>query len=288
MTTISLAQRLMRYLIEEDITRLPMSAREEMRENINLGLDAFGQLLPDARRQRPVTFVIAPPQTITLTVADAETSAASLSVPVASGKGLVVAADPKLNRWVTGPALSLPYFGGSGAQSAQVFSDGFDLGERCDQIIGDPTFTQAGSASTLKLQYRRFFADTQVVEFGEVREWWLESFGGSDAGGFSNLLRLWPIPTVRGHLTVTLAQFTSPVTLNDMHVTARTLPVQTIEEGYLVALCAEQFLDSGLLREKVDKNEIRGSADRARAAMAARGNQNPSGQANWVGTPQGF
>jgi hypothetical protein len=182
----------------------------------------------------------------------------------------------------------LPYFGGSGAQSAQVYSDAFDLGERIDQIIGEPFFTQAGSSTASRVQQRRFFPDTEVLEYGEVREWWLETFGGSDAGGFSSLLRLWPVPTVRGHLTVVLAQFCAPVTLNDMHVTARTLPVQVIEEGYLVALCAEQFLDSSLLREKVDKNEMRGSADRARSAMQSRANQNPSGHANWVGTPQGY
>jgi hypothetical protein len=288
MTTISLAQRLMRYLNEEDITRLPMSAREELREKINLGLDTFGQLLPDARRQRPVTFLVNGPQTITLTVADGQNTVASLSEPVAGGKGLIVAADPKLNRLLSGPALMLPYFGGSGSQSAQVYCDGFDLGERADQIIGVPTFTQAGGSSTAKLTLRSYFPDNAPMEYGEVREWWLETFGGSDAGGFSNLLRLWPIPTVRGYVTVTLAQFCAPVTLNDMHVTARTLPVQVIEEGYLVALCAEMLLDSTLLREKVDKNAMRDSANRARDAMVARANQNPSGQPNWVGTPQGF
>ena len=287
MTTISLAQRLMRYLKEEDITRLPMAAREEMREKINLGLDAFGQLLPDARRQRPVTFVINGPQTVTMTVADGENSVASLSESVAGGKGLIIGADPKINRLVNGPALMLPYFGGSGAQLAQVFSDGFDLGDRADEIIGVPTFTQAGGSSPDELNMRSS-KDSFSMEYGKVREWWLEPFGGGDAGGFSNLLRLWPIPTVRGHVTVTLAQFCAPVTLNDMHVTARVLPVQVIEEGYLVALCAEHFLDSSLLRESVDKNAITDSAIRAREAMAVRANQNPSGQANWVGTPQGY
>lgn len=300
MTTVQLAQRLMRNLSVSDWSRLPMDAKEEVREAMNSGLDEFVRLLPSARTVRDATFVIEEPKTISATVTDASTAlvigtsypigayASALDLP---GRGIVLAGDSKLNRLLSSTVLVQHFLGTAGVVAGTIYGDGIPLGARAEQLAGTPYFTPAPSSQRHHLTHvedRSSWSGLDTVQTGQPAHWWVDSFGGGDAQATTWLLRLHPLPSARGILTVPMKQFPASVTLTDLHITARSLPVQELEEGHLANLCAANLLTCTLWREDVNKADVRTKADTSRSAMAARSNPNPSGQRHSVGTPQGY
>lgn len=300
MTTVQLAQRLMRNLSISDWSRLPMDAKEEVREAMNLGLDEFVRLLPRSRTVRDMPFVIEEPKTISATVTDGSTTlsivtgypigayAAATDLP---GRGIVLTGDSKLNRLLSSTQLVEHFLGTAGTVAGTIYGDGIPLGARAEQLAGTPTFTPANSSQRHHLTHvedRSSWSALGTVQTGQPAYWWVDSFGGGDAQATSWLLRLHPLPSARGTLSVPMKQFPASVSLTDLHITARSLPVFELEEGHLANLCAANLVTCPLWRADVNKSDVRTKASDSRQAMAARANHNPGGHPNRVGTPPGY
>lgn len=302
MTTAQLAQRLAQEMWGVDFSALTMTQKEKLRDGINLALDEFGSLLPAHRKQRGAPFVVDEPRTISVNV-----TAGSTAITVATGlpfgfyaaasdlvgRGLVLASSPSLNRLLSSTALLLPYLGTTGAVAGTLYADGVPLPARVEQLAGEVTFLKEGQATPLPLTHRNDFPFTAAYTngttiTGEPSVWWLEPFGGADAQDVRMVLRVWPLPSVRGILMVPLSRFVAAVTLSDMHITPRELPVDEIEQGYLVSLCTPHLLGSSGLREGLSPANIQTMAGLTRSMLRTRANHNPSGQPNRCGTPAGF
>lgn len=300
MTTVQLAQRLMRYLSVSDWARLPMDAAEEVREAMNSGLSEFVSLLPQHRTVREASFVIEAPKTISATVTDASTAlvistgypigayASALDLP---GRGIVLAGDSKLNRLLSSTQLTEHFLGSGGVVACTLYADGIPLGARAEQLAGTPYFTPTASSQRHYLTHvedRSAWSANAAVQTGQPAYWWVDSFGGGDAQATSWLLRLHPLPSARGILSVPMKQFPASVSLTDLHITARSLPVFELEEGHLANICAANLITCPLWRADVNKADVRTKASDSRQAMRARANPNPGGQPNRCGTPPGF
>lgn len=303
MTTAQLAQRLAQEMWGMDFARLSMTQAEKLRDGINLGLDEFGGLLPSHRKVRNVPFVVESSKAVSVNVTEASAVISiATALPISAvyataadmvGRGLVLAGAPNVNRLVSATELQMPWLGSSGAVAGTLYADGIPLNARLDQISGAVTFLKEGTTEPLALHPRHDFVGTSLyasasAQIGEPAVWWLESFGGHDAQEVRLVLRLWPLPSVRGTLVVPLKQFAAPVTLTDLHQTLRTLPVDEIEQGHLVALCAVWLLTAPGLRDDLNVNAIAAVAETSRRQLAARANPNPSAVPNQVGTPQGW
>jgi hypothetical protein len=300
MTTVQLAQRMMRNLTVSDWSRLPMDAAEEVREAINMGLDAFSRILPVHRTVRDATFVIEEPKAISVTVTDASKAivigtffpfGAYASASDLPGRGVILAGDTKLNRLLSSTEMIEHYMGASGSVSAMLYSDGIPIGHRADQLAGIPYFTPSTSSQRHHLIHvddARSWTANASVHTGQPAYWWVDPFGGSDALATSWLLRLHPLPTGRGILSVPMKQFPASVTLTDLHITPRALPIQELEEGHLANICAAYLITCPLWKETVNKADVRAKADDSRRAMEARSNHNPSGFPNRVHTRPGY
>lgn len=286
-----------------DFAALSMTQAEKLRDGINLGLDEFGGLLPSHRKVRNVPFVVESSKAISVNVTAASTAITiATSLPISAvyaaaadlvGRGLVLAGAPNVNRLVSSTELQMPWLGSTGALAGTLYADGIPLNARMDQISGAVTFLKEGTTEPLALHPRQDFVGTSLyssasAQIGEPAVWWLESMGGHDAQEVRQVLRLWPLPSVRGTLVVTLKQFAAPVTLTDLHQTSRSLPVDEIEQGHLVALCAVWLLTAGGLRADINPQAITAVAQTSRRQLAARANPNPSGVPNQVGTPPGW
>ena len=300
MTTVQLAQRLMRNLAVSDWSRLPMDAAEEVREAINLGLDEFVRLLPSHRTIREASFVIEEPKAISVTATDASTAlvigtgfplgayASALDLP---GRGIVITGDSRLNRLLSSTELVTHFLGAGGVVAATLYGDGIPLGVRGNQLAGAPAFTPANSATKhylSQVEPASEWGANSSVQTGQPSAWWVDSFGGSDAQLTTWLLRLHPLPSARGILTVPMKSFPASVSLTDLHITARSLPVFELEEGHLANICAANLITCPLWRENVNKADVRTKAADSRVAMASRSNPNPSGRPHSVGTPHGY
>lgn len=300
MTTFQLAQRLAQQLWGGDFARLDITQAEQLRAGVNLALDEFGSLLPTHRRKRQAPFLVESPQSISATVTEASTAISiSTGFPISAilstaadmaGRGVVLAGDVSVNRFVSSATLFQPWMQASGSVTGTVYSDGIAIPARIDQVAGTPLLVQSSGAALPALTHRQSEQswNQNDTEVGTPREWWLEEIGGGDAVATQLLLRLWPLPSTRLRLVLPLLQFCAPVTMGDLHVDSRLLPVEEIEHGYLTAIAAEKLLTATGLSEKIDPAEIRTAADAARASLKRRANPSPSGQPTTVGTPRGF
>jgi hypothetical protein len=303
MTTAQLAQRLAQKMWGEDFSRLSMTQAEELRDGINIALDEFGGFLPAHRKVRSVPFVVESSKSVSVEVtAASSTIVIATSLPISTvyaapadlvGRGLVLAGAPNLNRLISSTALLLPWIGSTSTVAGTLYADGIPLPARADQLAGEVTFLKEGTTEPALLHPRQDFPSTSLhanasTQIGEPAVWWLDSFGGHDAQEISLILRLWPLPSVRGTLTVKLKQFAAPVTLDDLNVTSRSLPVDTTEQGHLVAICAEHLLTASGLRKDLNPAAISVQAASVRTLLSNRANSNPAAVPNRVGTPQGW
>lgn len=301
-TTFQLAQRVAQRMFGQDSARLPITKAEDLRDALNFGLDEFAKALPDHRKIRPMPAVLDEPRAITLNVtAGSATVSIATALPFGAytvaadliGRGLVIAGMPNVNRLISSTAMLMPYLGATGSVAATVYADGVPLPARVERVASGVAWLREGSSDARELRHHADFPRTSAYASsgsatGDPSVWWVEPVGGTDAQDVKLVLRVWPLPTTRGTLIMSAMQFAAPVTMDDLHITTRALPVDEMELGFLAAICASHLLGSPGLRSDIKASQIETAADRARLMLAARANNNPSGEPNRYGTPDGY
>lgn len=301
MTTAQLSQKLAQKMWGEDFARLSMTMAEDLRDAINMGLAQLAKFLPPQRRVRETAFVVDGPQVIevTMTVGSPDFTLGTV-LPIGSyqttedlvGRGLVVSGSPALQRLLTASQMVEPWLGASGPQSATLYGDGIPLSVRTDQVSGGVRWQSEFAAAPVPIAFRETPPDAErrntASSLGTPTEWWLENFAGGDAQEVSLVLRLWPLPSTRGLVRVPISQLPAEVSLEDLHVTPRAMPINTLEQGFFTALVAGYLTDAPKLRGDIDITQIVRKSAEALAWFENSANPNPSGQPHRVGTPSGW
>ncbi len=301
MTTAQLSQRLAQKMWGTDFARLSMTMAEELRDAINMGLAQLAKHLAPARRVRDTAFVVEGPRSVQVTMtAGSPDFTLATALPIGSyvtsadlvGRGIIIGGSPALNRLLTSSQMVEPWLGVSGLQSATLYGDGIPLGVRTDQLSGGARWQSESAASAETLTFRETSPDAQrlatVTTLGQPTEWWLENFAGGDAQEVALVLRLWPLPSTRGLVRIPISQLPAEVSLEDLHVTPRALPINTLEQGFFTALVAGYLTDAPNLRGDLDASQVARKAQDALTWFENSANPNPSGQPNRVGTPAGW
>ncbi len=288
-----IAQRLAFRLFERELNELHLNAQEAIRDGLNLALIEFGSLLPAHRTEKPLYLVMEQPQAVQATVTrGSATVAFTNSFPLGmyataldlAGKTVQMAGSG-LNRLVSSTQLAMPWLGSSGSKTGMVYADGALLNRRMEQLVGEVRWKpEAGEEKKLDLQTPPQ-TDMESPSLGTPRFAWLESIGGADATENRQLLRVWPIPSVIGAVVVPVRQFAAGITLEDMLVTKREIPVDEEEAGLVSSLAAPHLLGCTGLREGLSANDFVVAATAARSLLMTRHNPNPSGVPHKVGTP---
>ncbi len=301
MTTIQLAQRLTRYLKVKSLADTPLPVVVEIQEAMNMGLTTFQSLISESRKQKPVTWVAEEPKIVTVDLTDGSKSIeVSTAFPIGiyqsaddlTGRGLIIGSSAfRLNRFMSGTEMVDPHLGVSGTQAATILCDGIALTSQDRQMASDITIQPAGGGQLKKLVRSDSVLSTidAHLQLGQPEAYSIEYIGGSESSEASWMLRLWPLPNSRFLLKAHVSRFPAAVELCDLTQTPRHLPVDTLEEGDLVRLCAVNLLSCSLFDlEKFSTKTVQIDAQQAEIAMAKRMSPNPSGDAPFVGTPPGF
>lgn len=300
MTTIQLAQRLTRYLKVKSLADTPLPIVVEIQEAMNMGLTTFQSLISESRKQKPITWVAEEPKIVTVDLTDGSNAIAiSTAFPIGLyqsaddvvGKGLIIGSSAfRLNRFISGIEMVDPHLGVSGSQAATILCDGIALSAQDRHLASDITIQPAGGGQLKKLVRRdSVLLPDGHLQRGQPEAYSIEYLGGSEPSEASWLLRLWPLPSSRFLLKATVSRFPAAVELVDLTQTPRQLPVDTLEEGDLVRLCAVNLLSCSLFDlENISTKTVQMDAQQAEMSMQKRLSPNPSADAPFVGTPPGF
>lgn len=295
--TKQLAQRLARKMWGVDFSHLTMSTAEELRDGINKTLLEFASKLPAARKSREVPFVVDAPCSVSATVTGSSTVVALPAPPIGLypgtadlvGRGIVFNGLPVLNRLVSATKLARPWLLSGGAVQATVYGDGIPLPARLEQLVDDVSWQSASDSTPLPLPPRDVSLPISTpLQVGQPAFWWLDPFGNAEAVECSLILRVWPLPGTAGEILTKVKLWADPVTISDLNVTTRSLPIFEEELGLFCDLAAEHLLSASDLNPKLDSAAIRTSAMTARTLLDMRKQPNPSGVPNRVFTPQNW
>lgn len=295
--TKQLAQRLARKMWGLDFAHLTMSTAEELRDGINKTLLEFASKLPAARKSREVSFVVDAPQSVAATVTSGSTAVILPDLPFGLyasaadlvGRGIVFSGLPVLNRLVGSTKLARPWLLTSGSIQATVFGDGIALPPRLDQMVDGVSWQSAADSTAIPLSPRdESLPIATPLQVGQPAFWWLEPFGNAEAVEYSLILRVWPLPGAAGEILTKVKLWADPVTISDLNVTTRSLPIFEEELGLFCDLAAEHLLSAGDINPKLDAKAIRTSAMTARTLLDMRKQPNPSAVPNRVFTPHNW
>jgi hypothetical protein len=296
MTTVQLAQRLLRHLTVKDLALLSGDDALHVLDAMNAGLQQFYALAPASLKQTTLSGVLQPAQTVTLTVTNGSAVFSGYTATSAQrGYTIRIEGDDNENEIVASNGLLDDYLGTTGTKAAQVWGDCLPLNGVIERLTSEPrldtgaflakepAFRERGGWSS-PAEQRHARRDRRI---GEPSFYWIEAVGQSQGGAPAFLLRVDALPDrayrVRvdaelGPARVTFPDLTTPVALplNDAHV-----------EAYVLPLCAAALLDSPLWQDADAKRHIRERAGDAIPLIGLLGHHiaKPS---NRVRTPAGY
>jgi hypothetical protein len=298
MTTVQLAQRLLRYLTVKDLALLSGDDALHLLDAINSGIQQFYALAPSIYKQTSMSGILRAAQDVTLDV--------TLGSPIFTGytasyysKGYTIRieGDDNDNEIVASNGLLDSYMGETGTRQATIWGDCLQLNTVIDRLTSEPKL-DTGDVLWKDDEYKQwggfcypegwgFRRGLRNRKVGRPRRYWIEAVGQSQAGDPAFLLRVDTLPDqdyrvrLDGELAprkVTFIDLTTPVVLpiDDALVESNVLPI-----------CASELTESPLWQNSDNKKDVN---ERASKALQLIGLLSPiiSVPNYQVGTPKGY
>jgi hypothetical protein len=286
MTTVQLAQRLLRYLTVKDLALLSGDDALHLLDAINSGIQQFYALAPSIYKQTSMSGILRAAQNVTLDV--------TLGSPIFTGytasyysKGYTIRieGDDHDNEIVASNGLLDNYMGDTGTRQATIWGDCLQLNTVIDRLTSEPKL-DTGDVLWKDDEYKQS-GGMRNRQVGRPRRYWIEAVGQSQAGDPAFLLRVDTLPDqdyrvrLDGELAprkVAFLDLTTPVVL----------PIDdALVESHVLPICASELTDSPLWQNADNKKDVN---ERARKALQLIGLLSPiiSVPNHQVGTPKGY
>ena len=307
MTTLQLAQRLVRNLTHPDLATLPVAGALDVQDAINSGLQELWRNLPATYRTQTISGTLRAPETIAVSLT--AKYARTLTTPAFSaahdrGCTVRVSDDPRDNE-VTGPdTLRDDFLGSTLTGSAALWHDAFQLYDPIERVVSavrlyrtDGTWHTLGRVASHRdgggsgAWYAGWMGGGAVQHIarqaGTPSVYLLESAGVDQHADSEFYFKVYPMPEV--DFIVRFEAEVAPRHISLANITSRAvdLPVrETLTNSVLVPLCEAALARSPLWGNKT-LGAVQDAADRALRTLRTRAGDMglPS---NTVGTPAGF
>jgi hypothetical protein len=234
MNTLFLARQATRNLKQRQLGDLPADDALIVVNALNTALEEVYSKIPSKERRSPDSKDIREPSTAQVDIVNgAKGFAWQIGPPTPYsnvtdllGHSVTLGADPKVNRLHRSTELLQPYYGPNGVITATFYGDAIGFGPDEIHLTGNPHWTELGQAHARELRLlddpRRLWTHypfLNTVTTGSPEYWWTEPLLAAERSSRPVwLLRVWPLPAVRGSLSYEL-EFRSPVlTLEDLTI----------------------------------------------------------------------
>lgn len=280
MTTLQLAQRLMRNLTLNSVDDLPADEAARLVDAMNTGLNEFIRTLPDHRMTTAAAYRLHAPVTHSIEVLEGAKGfsyvAGSLlpaggyeSEQDALGHTVMVEGDAHLNAIHSSGELLSPYWGSSGTRTMTLYGDCAQLGETDIRIVSAVYFVRQADQFRQKLILRNQPQRPPSFESGDPIECWTVSHAGQRSTARPLwLLKVWPLPLTAGEVQFDMLAFPEFIEFDDLH-TPRVISTTVAEESLLTALAMPGLFNSPFWAATADRQIETGAYERARQALAA-------------------
>ncbi|WP_309386096.1 hypothetical protein [Cerasicoccus frondis] len=300
MTSLGLAQRILRHLIYKDWGEMPIEAHLEILDAINVALATYFSAAPENYRRISKSYLLSAPQTVTITTTNGSTALAD--TPFANqtrGAMVRVDGDDQWNRVDGDSALQSPYLGQSGDHQATIYSDVVELEfNDIERFITYPVLNNGrvlAPDNSMREHPGRFFRDLGDLasgidyDIGSPRWHMIDYFNDLTAGRESQagLLRVYPLPDQA--YTLRVEAIVAPFRINlSALTTSIDLPVRnTHAERFLLPLVLGELANGALWKDPSTKSaNIERGYQAERNLDTLQNNLIPSN--NRVGTPEGY
>lgn len=300
MTSLGLAQRLLRHLKFKDWGEMPIEAQLEIVDALNVALAIYFAEAPETYRRLNLSYLLAGPQTVTITTTNGSKTVSD--TPFANytrGAMLRIEGDDQWNRIDGDSQLLMPYLGLSGSHTATVYGDVTALGfNEIERVI---TWPQLNNGSVLALDESmrerpgRFFRDLGDLASGVDYDtgcprWHIFDYLNDLTAGRNEkagLLRVYPLPDQ--DYTIRFEAIVAPLHLSLSAInTSVDLPVRNYHaERFLVPLALRELAHGGLWEREDTRRSTQVRGDTAETNLETI-NHEIGTPANRLGTPKGY
>lgn len=284
MTSVQLAQRLLRHLSIKDIALLPGDDALHLLDAINSGLQSFYAVAPSIYKQTTLSGVFRAAQQVTITVAlGANTFTGYTASYQSKGYTIRIDGDEMDNEIVAANGLLDNYMGESGTKSATIWGDVVQLNTVIDRLISDPKL----DTGDVLLKDDELQPKGEKRRIGRPSRYRIEAVGQSQAGDPAFLLRVDTLPD--NDYRVRIDAELAPAKIGFLDLTNPVvLPIDdAMVELCLLPLCASELTDSALWQSPDAKRDVLLRAERALQNISLL-SPTISMPDNRVGTPKGF
>jgi hypothetical protein len=309
MTTLQLAQRLVRNLTHTDLATLPVAGALDVQDAINGGLQEFWRNLPATYRTQTISGTLRAPETISVSLT--AKYARTLTTPAFSaandrGCTVRVSDDPRDNEVTGTDTLRDDFLGNVLTGNASLWHDAFQLYDRIERVVSAVRLYRTdGTWHTLARveDYRdgglsgAWYAGwmgwgtgavNTLRQAGTPAVYLLESVGVDQHADSEFYFKVYPMPEVDFIVRFEAEVAPRNITLANITSSAVDLPVrETLTSSVLVPLCEAILARSPLWAERRMLGAVQDAADRALRTLRTRAGDMGLPN-NTVGTPTGF
>lgn len=302
MTSVQLAQRLLRYLNTNDLANLPADMALGLCDAINGSIQEYYSRVPSAYKGTTFSGSFLPAVNVTANFTNGSNFFTGWSAMEAQ-KGFTITAgsDPRQNTIIGPNELMDVYLGPSGPQAAQVYGDVLHMENIIEKFTSDPVLVDWNRVLVRDENWRRegvrsvFPGTFQLYPFGSYSQrqirtpwkYWIERQGESQGAYPPFMLRTDSLPDVEYRVRV--EGLLAPAQIN---ILALTTPVNLALDWYIVEsmvlpMAAKRLMTHPLWRDpKINKSVDDDYKTAVGLTLARTSDQGASN--HFCGTPAGW
>lgn len=298
MTTVQVAQRLLRYLRVKDLALLSGDDALHLLDAMNSGIQQFYALAPSIYKQTTLSGVLRGAQNAILEVTFGSPVFGGYTAPALSrGWTIRIDGDDNDNEIVAENGLLDDYMGETGSRSATLWGDCLQLNTVIDRLTSDPKL-ETGDVLSKDDEYRQWggfvFPDgwgghrgLRSRSIGRPRCYWIEAVGQSQAGDPAFLLRVDTLPDRDYRVRIDGELAPRKVVFSDLSTPVVLAVDDALVESIVIPICVAELSDSPLWQNPENKKDV---AARAEKALRLIGLLSPviSMPRNRICTPKGY
>lgn len=290
MNSLQLAHSLARHLRQGDLATVSASAKLDIVQAINAGLQIVWSLMPAEAKTTTITGTLRAPATVAFTIPARYSNLLTSPAFTEAQRGctVMVGDDASPNEVAATNAILDEYLGTVLSGNAIVYGDAIPLNAVIERVVSEPAVFVAGTQWRTLVKQTENFARLPKTASGAPQRYTLIPVGGSQGADPSFFFRVWPLPDQDYKFRFDAELSASRVTFAQVTQTPASLAIpDRLAESALLPIAKWKLSDSPEWADRSTVAQIRDSATEARGQISLMaGSMAPT--FNSVGTPEGW
>lgn len=290
MTSVELAQRLVKDFDEKDLSLVTMDTKISLVDAMNSGIQRYYAKCAPYLRVVPSSVYVKDPVSVSVSVTKGESTFTGWT-PTNDELYCTITIDgDAIRHQIVGVGeLMDTYLGESGTKNATVYYDAIPIFEPIIRVTTNPVIIEdRREIYPVERNQARSGQRFATRSMGKPSFYTVEYNARADLSTATLVLRLDTLPTSAFRLAFDVEMAAETITLNHL-LNPINLPVRDDHvTSYLMPMIRDHMTTSSMWRSKDTKSDIQAKAQRAEIELENLTLRNPTPQFNRVGTPVGF